>query len=51
VGFRFDHRDRLIGECILPLAGLDAEEFALCARAVAAECDRYEYLLTGKDVF
>jgi len=51
VGFRFDHRDRLVGECLVPLAGLTADELAVCARAVAAECDRYEYLLTGRDVF
>ena len=51
VGFRFDHRDRLVGECLVPIAGITADELALCARAVAAECDRYEYLLTGKDVF
>ena len=51
VGFRIDHRDRLVGECIVPLAGLDADELALCVRAVAEECDRYEYLLTGKDVY
>lgn len=51
VGFRFDHRERLVGECLVPVAGLTADELELCVRAVAAECDRYEYLLTGKDVF
>lgn len=51
VGFRFDHRERLVGECLVPIAGLTPDELALCVRAVAAECDRYEYLLTGKDVF
>lgn len=51
VGFRFDHRERLVGEYLVPIAGLTPDELALCVRAVAAECDRYEYLLTGKDVF
>jgi hypothetical protein len=50
VGFRIDDRGRLVGECMVPVAGITADEFAFCVRAVAAECDRYEYLLTGRDV-
>lgn len=51
VGFRIDRRGRLVGECLVSTAGITADEFAFCLRTVAAECDRYEYLLTGKDVF
>lgn len=50
VGFRIDVRGRLIGEAWVPKAGLTAEEFQLIARTVAAECDRFEYALTGRDV-
>jgi hypothetical protein len=51
VGFRVDRRGRLVGECLVPVAGITADELSFCLRAVAVECDRYEYLLTGKDVF
>ncbi len=50
VGFRIDRRQRLVGEAWLPKAGLTPEEFRLYLRLVAAECDRFEYLLTGRDV-
>ncbi len=50
VGFRVDRRGRLVGEVLVPRAGIDADEFQLCVRTLAAECDRMEYLLTGKDV-
>lgn len=49
VGFRIDHRGRLVGEAWVPKAGLTAEEFQIYVRRVAAECDRFEYLLTGAD--
>jgi hypothetical protein len=49
VGFRRDDRGRLVGESWVPKAGLSGEEFATYVRQVAAECDRFEYLLTGKD--
>lgn len=49
VGFRLDDRGRLVGESWIPKAGLSAEEFATYVRHVAVECDRLEYLLTGKD--
>ena len=48
-GFRIDTKDRLIGESWVPKTGLTAEEFGLCVRVLAEECDRYEYQLTGKD--
>lgn len=49
VGFKRDARGRLIGEAWLPLAGLDADEWAFSVRALARACDRLEYLLTGRD--
>jgi hypothetical protein len=49
VGFRLDDRGWLVGEAWIPKAGLSGEEFATYVRQVAAECDRLEYLLTGKD--
>lgn len=49
VGFRIDRRLRLVGEAWLPKEGLTREEFQLYLRRVAYECDRFEYLLTGRD--
>ena len=53
VGFRVDKKGnerKLIGQARVPKAGLTADEFVTYVRAVAAECDRFEYLLTGCDV-
>ena len=49
VGFRVDHRGRLVGEATVPKAGLTAEELQLYIRTIPTECDRFEYLLTGRD--
>lgn len=49
VGFRVDHKGRLVGEAWVPKAGLGREEFLTYLRRVAAECDLFEYHLTGKD--
>ena len=49
VGFRIDRKGRLVGEAWLPKVGLTAEEFQLYVRTVAVECDRFEYILTGRD--
>jgi hypothetical protein len=49
VGFKIDAKNRLIGEAWVPKAGLSASEFGVYVRAVAAECDRFEYQLTGSD--
>ncbi len=49
VGFRIDRRGRLVGEAWVPKVELTPEEFQLYVRAVAVECDRFEYLLTGRD--
>lgn len=48
-GFRIDQRGRLVGEAWVPKIGLTAEEFQIYVRRLAAECDRFEYLLTGAD--
>jgi hypothetical protein len=49
VGFKIGARNRLIGEAWVPKAGLTAAEFQEYVHAVAAECDRLEYQLTGSD--
>ena len=49
VGFRVDRRGRLVGEAWVPKPGLGADEFLHYARLVAMECDRFEFILTGKD--
>ena len=48
-GLSVDERGNLWGQFMVPKVGLDAHEFLLCARHLAAECDRLEYLLTGRD--
>ncbi len=50
VSFRIDARDRVYAEGWVPKAGVTAEEFQLVLRRVAAESDRLEFLLTGRDV-
>lgn len=50
VGFRIDQRGRLVGEAWVPKVGLTSEEFQLYLRNLAAECDRLEHVLTGRDV-
>lgn len=50
VSYRIDEKGRLVGEAWIPKAGLTADEFRLYVRTVAAECDRLEYLLTGRDL-
>ena len=49
VGFRVDQKNRLVGEAWVPKAGLNRDEFLLYVKRVAAECDLFEYHLTGKD--
>jgi hypothetical protein len=50
VSFRIDTRGRVYAEGWVPKAGITAEEFELVVRRVAAESDRFEFILTGKDV-
>jgi hypothetical protein len=49
VGFRFERRDRLVGETWIPKPGLGRDEFLLYTKHLAAECDLFEYHLTGKN--
>ena len=51
VTFGFDRHDRLIGQIRHPVDQLDYAEFEAYVVALARECDRFEYLLTGQDVF
>jgi hypothetical protein len=50
VGFRVDRQRRLLAEAVAPAIGLTQEEFVVYLRAVAAEADRMELVLTGRDV-
>jgi len=50
VGFRIDRKGRLVGESWLPKVGVTAEEFQFYVRTIATECDRFEFILTGRDV-
>src|SRR5687768_13196480 len=49
VGFRVDQKGRLVGEAWVPKVGLRRDEFLLYLKRLAAECDLFEYHLTGKD--
>jgi len=50
VSFRIDTRERVYAEGWVLKAGLEPQEFQLVLRHVAAESDRLEFLLTGRDV-
>ena len=50
VGFRIDDRSRLVAEAWVLKIGVTPEEFQLYVRTVAKESDRFEFLLTGRDV-
>ena len=51
VSFGIDSRRRLIGQCRHPVAHLDPQELQLYILALARECDRLEWVLTGDDRF
>jgi len=51
VTFAFDDRDRLVARIRHLAEHLDARELELYVRALAAESDRFEYVLTGRDRF
>ncbi|MBZ0116223.1 MAG: hypothetical protein K8H88_04495 [Sandaracinaceae bacterium] len=50
VSFKTDRRGRVVATAWCPKAGLTAEEFQLVLRKLASESDRFEYLLTGRDL-
>lgn len=49
VNFTFDGQGRLVGEIRHPREHLDAAELEIYVRILAAEGDRFEYVLTGRD--
>lgn len=49
VGFTLDRNGRMIGEAWVPPAQITADEWAFYVTNLARACDRYEYLLTGRD--
>jgi len=50
VTFAFDDKHRLIGVLEQPVATLDTEELRFYVETLAKDCDRFEYVLTGRDV-
>jgi len=51
VTFAFDKHDRLVGQIRHPAEYLDAEELETYLTVLARECDHFEYLLKGSDLF
>ncbi len=51
VNFAFDKKERLVSVIRHPVEYLDAEEIELYITALTYECDRFEYLISGKDRF
>ena len=51
VGFRSEPRDRLVGECWVPVAGLTKDEFLVCLRTLRVSVidSSIEYRLRGED--
>jgi hypothetical protein len=49
VGFTLDTRGRMIGEAWVPTAGLTSDEWGYYVQLVAEACDRFQYLITGRD--
>jgi hypothetical protein len=50
VGFRIDRKRRLIAEAWVPKVGLTPDEFQFYVRTLAVESDRFEYILTGRNI-
>lgn len=51
VNFAFDQKNRLVGVIRHPAMYLDPEELELYIAALTHECDRFEYLISGRDRF
>jgi uncharacterized protein (DUF1786 family) len=51
VTFAFDKNDRLVGLIRHPADYLDPEELEQYILTLTRECDRFEYLLAGRDRF
>lgn len=50
-GFAFKENGAVVGRASLPMAGLTKTLLQSYVRKVAVECDRLEYLLTGRDSY
>ena len=50
VGFAFDEKRQLLWTIEQPVETLDHEELQLYIDVLAKECDRFEYVLTGRDI-
>jgi len=50
VSFAFDDKNNLVGIIKQPALTLDHDELKLYIETLARECDRFEYILTGKDI-
>jgi hypothetical protein len=50
VSFRIDPQGRVCASGWVPRHGISAEEFLFVLHRVAAESDRLEFILTGRDV-
>lgn len=51
VTFAFDKHNRLVGLIHHPAEHFDPEELELYITTLARECDRFEYLIAGRDKF
>lgn len=51
VTFAFDKHNRLVGLIRHPAEHFDPEELELHITTLARECDRFEYLIAGRDKF
>lgn len=49
LGYRVDGQGRLVGQALMPAAGLTGEELAFRIKLLAADCNRFEYVLAGRD--
>ena len=49
VTFSIDHRERVVGRIDQPIESLHDKELKFYLEALARECDRLEYILTGAD--
>ncbi len=50
-GFAFKSNGVIVGRAVVPTAGLTKILLQTYVRKVAVECDRLEYLLSGKDIY
>ncbi|RLC31797.1 hypothetical protein DRH13_02530 [Candidatus Woesebacteria bacterium] len=51
VNFAFDKKNRLVGVIRHPAKYLDPEELELYITTLTYECDRFEFMISGRDTF